>query len=350
MAGTSAEGEEAHQHGVSPVIGAQRVEDDQTILVLVGDHAAEAPGGTSDAPPAADAEESTSATTKEKKQKAPRGKVSTTLRVVSIGLAVIALGLVLQLAVVSSIQQSASQGRLFNEFRTDLALGKAPKGPLDINNKPIPLGTPVAQIRIPALGVNQIVVEGTRAADLATGPGHYTATVFPGGAGTSVILGRAAAYGGPFGNLKELKRGERITVTTQVGTSVFRVVDIRPAGAKVRPVRPGKARLTLGTAAGTAFVPSGVLWVDADKVGAPLLAQTPIVTTVPANQRPLGVDTGGLWVLVLWVAALAAVVVAAGWTWRRRGPAQAWIVFFAPAALLWILLTGQIVRILPNLL
>jgi hypothetical protein len=38
------------------------------------------------------------------------------------------------------------------------------------------------------------------------------------------------------------------------------------------------------------------------------------------------------------------------WTWRRRGHAQAWIVFTAPIALVWLLASDQIARLLPNLL
>ena len=36
---------------------------------------------------------------------------------------------------------------------------------------------------------------------------------------------------------------------------------------------------------------SGVVWVDADKVGAPLASYKPKVHTVPASEQPLGIDT-----------------------------------------------------------
>jgi hypothetical protein len=101
--------------------------------------------------------------------------------------------------------------------------------------------------------------------------------------------------------------------------------EFRVAGAKVHPVAAGRARLTLGTASGSVFVPSGVVLVDADKVGAPLAADNPAVGTVPASELPLGTDTSTLWALFFWLEVLAVLVAGAVWTWRRRGHAQAWI-------------------------
>ena len=275
------------------------------------------------------------------------GEAATTSRwpaVVRFGLIVVALvsiGMVVQLAFVSGIEHRSAQVSLYNRFRTELALGTAPLGP-GSRRHPVAMGAPIAQITIPSIGVNQVVVEGTTGTLLANGPGHYRSTVFPGGTGDSVILGRAAAYGGPFGQISTLKKGARIQVVTQVGTSVFKVIDVRPAGSKERPVPPGASRLTLGTASGSPFVPSGVVWVDAEKNGPSLAAQPPLVKTVPVAERALGLDTSTLWALALWVLVLAVLVGAAVWTWRRRGRAQAWIVFTAPVLLVWMFIADQI--------
>ena len=100
---------------------------------------------------------------------------------------------------------------------------------------------------------------------MTKGPGHVRTTVFPGGAGDSVLLGRASLYGGPFGRIDQLRRGDVITVVTQVGTSHFRVTRVRPAGARIRRASAGTSELTLGTASGGFLTPSGVVWVDADE-------------------------------------------------------------------------------------
>jgi sortase A len=275
---------------------------------------------------------------------------ATVVRVVLAVVALVSIGMVVQLALVSKLEHRSAQASLYNQFRTEVALGTGPLGPRGPHHTSLALGEPMAQITIPAIGVSQVVLEGTTGSVLADGPGHERSTVFPGGTGDSIILGRAAAYGGPFGRISQLHKGDRITVITQVGTSVFKVIDVRPAGAKVRPVARGASRLTLGTASGTEFVPSGVVWVDADKIGSPLAAQKPLVKTVPASEQPLGFDTSTLLALSLWTLLLVVLVVAGVWTWRRRGRAQAWIVFTAPVLLVWMFVADQFARLLPNLL
>jgi sortase A len=174
--------------------------------------------------------------------------------------------------------------------------------------------------------------------------------VFPGGDGTSIILGRAHAYGGPFGGIAQLRKGATIDVVTGAGQlATFRVVDVHRAGARVLGPVPGTSRLTLGTASGPAFMPTGVVWVDADKVGRTLPSYQPLVRTVPADEQPLGSDPGSIWYLALAIEGLIAVVVLAGWSWRARGHAQTWIVFTAPALLVGLVVADQLARLLPNL-
>lgn len=272
------------------------------------------------------------------------------IRAALILLAVLAVGLVAQIALISRLEYRSAQVSLLNTFRSEVALGTAPKGPTGGNGHLLALGTPMALITIPALDVRAVVLEGTTASVLTKGPGHVRTTVFPGGAGTSTVLGRATAYGGPFGRIADLRKGQVITVVTQVGTSHFRVLDVRKAGARVRPPAAGTARLTLGTASGPALAPSGVVWVDATKVGPPLAADAvPKITLLPAEQ-PLAVDASTLWAVFFWLEALAILLVGAVWSWRRWGRAQTWIVFTAPMLLVWVFLTDQIVRLLPNLL
>ncbi|MGB7053081.1 MAG: class E sortase [Acidimicrobiales bacterium] len=263
--------------------------------------------------------------------------------------AVVLVGLVAELTVLGGLEHRSTQITLFNQFRSELALGTGAVGPVGSDHRPIALGTPIGLLAIPSIGVRQVIAQGTTAAVLTGGPGHLRSTVFPGGDGTSVVLGRAHAYGGPFSRIADLRKGATITVVTQAGTATFRVVDVHAAGARVLGPVPGTSRLTLGTASGTPFAPSGVVWVDADKVGRPLPSFRPLLRTVPASEQPLGIDTGSLWLFLLGLEALAAVLILAAWSWRRFGRAQAWIVFSAPVLLVGVFLADQLARFLPNL-
>jgi sortase A len=267
-----------------------------------------------------------------------------------IMVAILSIGLVVQLGWVSNWVHRSSQVSLFNRFRTELALGTGPIGAKSAKKGPLPIGAPMALIEIPSIGVKQVVVEGTTGAALTLGPGHLPSTVFPGGVGNSVIMGRAASYGGPFGRLHDLKKGSTITVVTQVGTSHFRVLGVRQAGGRPFKEPAMASHLTLETAAGSNYVPTGVVTVIAEGVGTPLPAQRPPAKAVPSSQRPLGIDTGSLGLLLLWLTGLAVVLAAAVWTWHRRGHLQAWIVFGAPLALIWFFVADQVTRVLPNLL
>jgi hypothetical protein len=264
-------------------------------------------------------------------------------------LAILAIGLVAQLALIGRLQYRSAQVGALNSFRTKLALGTAPLGPVGTDHHLLPLGTPVAVVSVPAIGLRAVVLEGTTGSVLADGPGHVRTTVFPGGAGDSVLLGRASLYGGPFGRIAQLRPGQAVTVVTQVGTSHFRVVRVRPAGARIPRTSATMSELTLGTATGGFLTPSGVVWVDATKVGAPLAASSPPSIALLASETPLAIDVSTLWALVFWLEALAVLLGLAVWTWRRWGHAQTWIIFTAPMLVVWLFVTDQVARLLPNL-
>ena len=264
-----------------------------------------------------------------------------------IMVALLSIGLVVQLAWVSNWTHRSAQVSLFNQFRKELALGTGPTG---AKRPALSIGKPMALIEIPSIGVSQVVVEGTTGSALALGPGHLRSTVFPGGLGNSIIMGRDSSYGGPFGRIHELKSGATITVVTQVGKSRFRVLGVRYAGGSPFRVATTASLLTLETATGPRYAPSGVVAVYAQNVGTPLNSQRPPVHTVPASQQPLGIETGALLSLLLWLIGLTVVLGAAVWTWHRRGHLQAWIVFGAPLALIWFFVADQVTRVLPNLL
>jgi sortase A len=95
---------------------------------------------------------------------------------------------------------------------------------------PVPIppgGEPVAIIRIPKLGVDKVVVEGTTTADLRQGPGHYAGTPLPGQLGNAAIAGHRTTYGAPFENLDQLVVGDAIQVETIAGVFDYVVAPTR---------------------------------------------------------------------------------------------------------------------------
>lgn len=61
------------------------------------------------------------------------------------------------------------------------------------------------------------VVSGTSLDVLRAGPGHYTESDQPGGAGNFAIAGHRTTYGAPFWSLDELELGDTIHVTDRQG-------------------------------------------------------------------------------------------------------------------------------------
>jgi sortase A len=84
-------------------------------------------------------------------------------------------------------------------------------------------GDPVGRLRADAVGIDEIVVQGTGAADLRKGPGHYPGTPLPGARGTVAIAGHRTTYGAPFRRVDDLDRGDRIELELPYGNFAYRV-------------------------------------------------------------------------------------------------------------------------------
>jgi sortase A len=101
-------------------------------------------------------------------------------------------------------------------------------GPGSLGDKvrSIPLGTGIAIIRIPRLGLDyaRTVVEGTNADDLDIGPGHYTNSALPGQKGNLAIAGHRVGKGSPFLDLDKLKPGDAIVLETKSDWYTYRVL------------------------------------------------------------------------------------------------------------------------------
>ena len=268
-------------------------------------------------------------------------------------LGVVLLGFVGHLAVVSNLRYQRAQITSYADFRVDLGNATAPTGQTDSDGRLLALGTPVAVVRIPALDLHAVVFEGTTSGVLEMGPGHRRDTVLPGQAGSSVIMGRRAMYGGPFARLDELVTGDRITTITGQGEHEYRVVGVRRAGDPVVPAEDGVAgRLTLATADGDLLVPDDVIRVDADLVGP--AEPTPRKVLSPQAMSPgeqANRSDPDAWVgVMLWGQALALAVLAVTWMRIRWGLWQAWIVGVPVLGALGMATADQLAGLFPNLM
>jgi sortase A len=85
-------------------------------------------------------------------------------------------------------------------------------------------GDSLTRIKIPSIGVDVVVVEGTGADALRAGAGHYRDTALPCEDGTVGIAGHRTTYGRPFANIDLLHPGDTITLETPVGSCTYQVL------------------------------------------------------------------------------------------------------------------------------
>lgn len=282
--------------------------------------------------------------------------LSPRLHAVRTGLVVVLLlsaGFLVHIVIVSALQQRSAQQGLFDRFRAELAEGTAPIGPTDLDGRALAIGDPVAFLEIPAIGMRQVVVEGTTGGAVLEGPGHRRDTPLPGQAGVSVIAGRRTAFGGPFARITELEPGASIQVTTGQGEFEFEVIGVRREGDPFpAPPAADVGRLVLATADGRPLLPDGVVRVDAEMTADALPGPARLLTsaTLPASEDLLAADTDRLWALALWLQALVIGAVGAVWAWHRWGRAQAWVVFLPALLLVSLYVSNHTAQLLPNLL
>jgi len=275
------------------------------------------------------------------------------LRVSLVVVIILLSGFLLSISIVGAMQQRAAQQNAFDAFRAELAQGVAPTGPINQDNRVIRAGTPMAYLEIPSIGVRQVVFEGTSSSVMMNGPGHRMDTVFPGQAGTSIIMGRRAAFGGPFSRLVNIKVGDPIYIATGQGEFEYSVIAVRSEGDPVPPkIESGKSRIQLVTVGGRPYLPDGIFRVDAELNQNASASSGTVFTakTLPASDRFMGVDFSNLWQLVLWLEALAIVIALMLWGWNRWGRLKTWIVIVPVLVLVGLAVSNQFARFLPNLL
>ncbi|HZU80500.1 MAG TPA: class E sortase [Acidimicrobiales bacterium] len=112
-------------------------------------------------------------------------------------------------------------------------------------------GAPIGRIKIPAIGLDMVVVQGTDAGALSKGPGHYTNTPMPCTAGDVAIAGHRTTFLHPFYNLHHLKPGDVIELQTRTASCAYMVTQapfaVSPSDVGVVANTPGQFFLTLTT-------------------------------------------------------------------------------------------------------
>lgn len=286
----------------------------------------------------------------------PRAELTPAQRVargVAALVATLLLTFVVYLTGFSQLQHLVLQERLAIQFGEEGEAGTTPVSEGTFDGVLLADGAPVARIQIPSIGVDEIVAEGTTSGVLMGGPGHRRDSVLPGQEGVSVLMGRAAAFGGPFARLQELPPGATFTVLTGQGVQRFEVVGLRYAGdpSLARP-KAGESRLILETARGPAFLPQGVVRLDARLVSDPRPpgGRQTRPATLPPEHKEMAGDPSTTWALVLALQLLVVVEAGAVWATRRVGARQAWIVFVPLTVLAALLVADQGARLLPNLM
>jgi sortase A len=124
-------------------------------------------------------------------------------------------------------------------------------------------GRPVFLLKVPAIKMDKVVVEGVGVEDLKKGPGHYPECragflkplctefdeVWPGEKGRVVVSGHRTTYGAPFWDLDKLHKGDEIMTKTKWGTftyTIFKKTTVPPNSAAI--VVPGNnAEIVLTT-------------------------------------------------------------------------------------------------------
>jgi sortase A len=244
----------------------------------------------------------------------PRGSAA----VVWTGSVVTAVGLLLALFAAylflyTPLQASRGQHHLLSEL-------VGPPGYEVLTGHVPPEGNAVAIIQIPVLGLDQVVVEGTSAADLTSGPGLMPGSALPGTPGNSVIAGRRYLFGSPFGSLSRLRPGDAVKVVSGYGTFTYhvqRTYQVEPG--EPDPIAPTlQNQLTLVTS-NASLAPNSRFVAVAALMGAPIYVHVSAIDLPPTSERALSGESGSLLPTILWLAALVAGLLFTVRLYRRWG-------------------------------
>ena len=113
------------------------------------------------------------------------------------------------------------QSRLENQLEDQIA---SPELQQAYRERKIETGDSLTRIKIPALGLDTVVVEGITPSALRAGAGHYPQTPLPCEGGNVSIAGHRTTYGRPFNEIDLLEIGDTVRLETPLATHTYRVV------------------------------------------------------------------------------------------------------------------------------
>ncbi|HUQ39727.1 MAG TPA: sortase [Acidimicrobiales bacterium] len=163
------------------------------------------------------------------------------LSLLSVALLATAVGL-LGYPVYTNVYHNRVQNRLESQLAS-------PELKQAYENRAVKIGDSLTRIKIPALGVDTVVVEGTSASALRAGAGHYPKTALPCEEGNVGIAGHRTTYGKPFANIDRLRPGDAIILETPIGSCTYEVAKpayiVTPRDFSIVADTPGEKNLTL---------------------------------------------------------------------------------------------------------
>jgi sortase A len=84
-------------------------------------------------------------------------------------------------------------------------------------------GQVIGRLRVPRMGMNMLLVNGTDHDTLKKGPGRDGRTFMPGEDRLIYIAGHRTTYLAPFSHIDRLRSGDRVTIEVPYGTFIYAV-------------------------------------------------------------------------------------------------------------------------------
>lgn len=84
-------------------------------------------------------------------------------------------------------------------------------------------GDPIGRLKVPSIGLNVVLMNGTDTGTLQKGPGRYPQTALPGFGETTGIAGHRTTYAAPLRKINEIEDRDEVRVELPYATFVYEV-------------------------------------------------------------------------------------------------------------------------------